>query len=816
MEEQKLSKGEQKRQAKQKQKEEEKAKKEAEKALKEAANPKVEQKKKLVVGGDEEIEPNMYFEGRCKTVQKQIITEKGTDYDPYPHKWHNTHTVPKLIEAYSSKCEEKGTFLLDTTVSTAGRIVSIRASGKSLVFFDVCAEGETFQIMGNRQLYGDEDDFVKICEIVKRGDIIGVTGFPGRTKAGEFSVQPNKIKLLSPCLHILPSKYGLKDQEVRYRQRYLDLMINKNVRKNFEIRSKVIKFVRNYLDTRDFMEVETPVLNMIAGGAAAKPFKTFYNALSMDTFMRIAPELYLKMLVVGGLDRVYEIGKLFRNEGMDQTHNPEFTSCEFYWAYADYNDLMDFTEEMISEMVKEICGGDTLEITQEDGSKRTISFKRPWARIPMIGGLEERLNCKFPEDLYSDESRKWIDDLAKKHNCECPEPRTQGRLIDKLVGQFIENECHNPTFVIDHPEIMCPLAKYHRTKQGLAERFELFINCVEHCNSYTELNDPFIQKDLFEKQAKNKALGDDEACDVDYGFVTALEHALPPTAGWGLGIDRLVMTLTDNTRAIQEVILFPAMKPKINENNAGSGGQQTFTPNNLALAEAHLEKNNWCSGAELPGDADFNLLQGLNDAKIVPNVMSYPNTFGWFWNVNAFNGPARDMWKSGKAKEPTPVEAQVEEKKEAPKQAPKAKGKPAPKVEEKPKADDDDFDLFGDETAEDVAAEEARKEAEAKSVAAKKNKPKVIAKSSVCFDVKGYELGQDFEALAKKIKAEVNMDGLVWMDKHEVKEIAFGMKKLQITMLIEDEKVQTDDVFELIEAWEDDVQSTDVVSFSKA
>merc|ERR1711957_436292 len=245
---------------------------------------------------------------------------------------------------------------------------------------------------------------------------------------GEFSVQPNKIKLLSPCLHILPSKYGLKDQEVRYRQRYLDLMINKNVRKNFEIRSKVIKFVRNYLDTRDFMEVETPVLNMIAGGAAAKPFKTFYNALSMDTFMRIAPELYLKMLVVGGLDRVYEIGKNFRNESVDMTHNPEFTACEFYWAYADYHDLIDLTEELLSSMILKLNGSYLLKYhpDQENNPEKeiTIDFTPPFRRLPMMSGLEDYLRKNkgftgtFPDNttLDSEESRMFFEKLCAQHN----------------------------------------------------------------------------------------------------------------------------------------------------------------------------------------------------------------------------------------------------------------------------------------------------------------------------------------------------------------------------------------------------------------
>jgi len=311
--------------------------------------------------------------------------------------------------------------------------------------------------MGNMKMYGSEDEFMKIVSVVKRGDIIGIKGNPGKTKAGEFSLRPNKIKLLSPCLHMLPTgRSGLKDQETRFRQRYLDLIVNNNVKKTFQTRAKILKFIRNYLDSRGFLEVETPVLQMIPGGATAKPFITTYNELHMDVFMRVAPELDLKKLIVGGIDKVYEMGKLFRNEGMDQTHNPEFTSIEFYWAYADYNDLMDFTEEMINSLVLEVTGGEKITVTDEEGKDHVIDFQRPWKRIPIMEGLEEKLNVKFPTELGSEEANKFLDKLLKEKGVECSTPRTTARMIDKLAAEYLEGQCMNPTFLIDHPQIMCP------------------------------------------------------------------------------------------------------------------------------------------------------------------------------------------------------------------------------------------------------------------------------------------------------------------------------------------------------------------------
>ncbi|KIM69591.1 hypothetical protein SCLCIDRAFT_1208047 [Scleroderma citrinum Foug A] len=513
---------------------------------------------------EDDLNPNQYFELRSRAIQKLKETQSP---NPYPHKFEVTESITAFIEEYGKEgLIDAGKKLDGVTVTLAGRIRTVRNSGPKLRFYDLHGEGKRVQILANAKDADNEGEFIEMHNIFRRGDIVGVIGTPSRSQKGELSISPFKMILLAPNLHQLPSgHFGLKDQETRYRKRYLDLIISEDTRRIFLTRARVINYIRNYLNNLGFLEVETPMMSMIAGGATAKPFITHHNDLDLDLYLRVAPELYLKELTVGGFDRVFEIGRVFRNEGIDLTHNPEFTICEFYMAYADMYDLMDITENMLEGMVKYLNMGSTVvkfHPEGKDGKAYVMDFKTPWPRYDMITTLEEKTGVKFPpaDTLHTDEANKFLRDLCQKHNVECSEPRTCSRLLDKLVGEFIEPLCISPAFIVGHPQVMSPLAKWHRSRPGLCERFEGFMCGKEFCNAYTELNDPFEQRLRFEEQARQKEQGDDEAQAIDETFINALEHGLPPTGGWGMGIDRLVMFLTDSPN-IKEVLLFPAMKP---------------------------------------------------------------------------------------------------------------------------------------------------------------------------------------------------------------------------------------------------------------
>jgi len=472
--------------------------------------------------------------------------------DPFGQKFKRTHHAAEIAKAYEDKSKEE-LETLDAEVSIAGRIMQKREMGKA-------GFAHLQDITGKIQIYVRADAVgetpYKAYDLLDIGDLIGIRGTVFKTKTGELSVKAKSVEVLSKSLLPLPEKYhGLKDVELRYRQRYVDLIMNQDVQQTFIARSKIIQSMRRYLDARGYLEVETPTLHAIAGGAAARPFITHHNALDMQLYMRIAIELHLKRLIVGGMEKVYEIGRVYRNEGISTRHNPEFTMIELYEAYADYKDIMKLTEEMVAHIAQEVLGTTTIMYQGQQ-----INLAPPWRRVSMVDAIKEVVGVDFSVQMSDEEAHR----LAKEHKVPVEPMMTFGHIVNAFFETFVEQTLIQPTFITGHPVAISPLAKKSAADERFTDRFELFIVAREHANAFTELNDPIDQRERFEAQLVEREQGNDEAHEMDEDFVRALEYGMPPTGGLGIGIDRLVMLLTD-APSIRDVLLFPLMRERQGE-----------------------------------------------------------------------------------------------------------------------------------------------------------------------------------------------------------------------------------------------------------
>ena len=481
-------------------------------------------------------------QGRIDKAQN--LREQG--YNPYPYKFEKTASAKELQEKYKNLADGEET---EDRYKVAGRVMAIRNSG---MFIDLMDDTGKIQIFSHKQNIDPEK--IKLLKLVDIGDIMGFEGDIRRTPRGELSIKVVDFEVLTKSLKPLPEKFhGLTDVETKYRQRYVDLIINEETRDTFRKRSLIVQKIREFLAQRGYLEVDTPILQTVASGANARPFNTHHNALDMDMTMRIALELYLKRLIVGGVsERVYEIGKCFRNEGIDTRHNPEFTMIELYQAYADYNDMMELTENMVAYVAQEVLGTTKIKYGEHE-----IDLTPPWDRKTMIGAIEEYTGVDFLKCNNLEEAVK----LAATINVHADECDSWGKVIDQVFEEKVEPSLIQPVHIIDYPLEISPLAKVHRDNPRLTERFETRVNGWEIANAFSELTDPIDQRQRFESQALSKANGDEEAMEIDEDFIEALEYGMPPTGGMGMGIDRLVMLLT-NSQTIRDVIAFPTMKNK--------------------------------------------------------------------------------------------------------------------------------------------------------------------------------------------------------------------------------------------------------------
>lgn len=477
-------------------------------------------------------------------IRREKLEElQGNGKNPFEiTKYNRTHTAGEVKKNYDE--------LENTDVTVCGRIIAKRIMGKAS-FCTIQDCDEKIQSYVSINDLGEET--YKEFKTYDIGDIIGITGFVFKTRTEEISVHAKNVTLLSKSLRPLPEKFhGLKDVDLRYRQRYVDLIVNPEVKETFILRGKIIKEVKNYLDNKGYLEVDTPILNTIAGGAAARPFITHHNTLDLDMYLRIANELYLKRLIVGGFDKVYEMGRMFRNEGMDIKHNPEFTNIELYSAYEDYNDMMDLTEDLFRTVAHNVLGNAIINYQGKE-----IDLESKWKRISMIDAIKEVTGVDFNQIETDEEAIN----IAKEKNVEINElKKTRGDIINTFFEEFVEETLIQPTFIYDYPVEVSPLTKRKKADPRLTERFEVFIDGREYGNAYSELNDPIDQYERFKKQAEAREKGDEEANMMDEDFIQALEYGMPPTGGLGIGIDRMIMLLTDSA-SIRDVLLFPTMKP---------------------------------------------------------------------------------------------------------------------------------------------------------------------------------------------------------------------------------------------------------------